>query len=263
MEITLTDKFISGCDIDLSNKKLGIIHQPKIKELIEKDIKISDITTLFSLIEHSYSKLSRDTFIEKLPSKFILALTIDKINENKTNHINNLFIALSILYEVDINNIIIDSFDNEIAILIKDKNVLINEDNFDIFLDVVLNMFKIDKNELHKPLKKEDEWVELSGTQREKDMIEFFKKRKKEREEKEKLYLNDYINIVVHIGKYTYDYVISLTYWQLMNSLKSLQIIEKYKEMLGYTWSYKFDVKSEDNPHWIKEIKLEQDTIEL
>ena len=48
-----------------------------------------------------------------------------------------------------------------------------------------------------------------------------------------------------------------------MNSLKSLQIIEKYKEMLGYTWSYKFDVKSEDNPHWIKEIKLEQDTIEL
>ena len=51
MEITLTDKFISGCDIDLSNKKLGIIHQPKIKELIEKDIKISDITTLFSLIE--------------------------------------------------------------------------------------------------------------------------------------------------------------------------------------------------------------------
>ena len=46
MEITLTDKFISGCDIDLSNKKLGIIHQPKIKELIEKDIKTVSYTHL-------------------------------------------------------------------------------------------------------------------------------------------------------------------------------------------------------------------------
>lgn len=264
MKIILTDKFIAGCDIDLSSRALGIIHQPKLIDLIKRDISTSDITEIFSIVEHSHWKISRDIFAENIPSKFILAITTEKELLNTNGGKSSLITALSVLYQVNPNNIKIDFLNNEVVIYIEERDVLITESNFEILLDIVLDMFRIDKKNLHTNLKKEeDEWIELSGSDREKEMIEFFKQREKERKEKEKVHLNDYINMVVHIGRYTYDYVLSLTYWQLINTLNSLQSIEKYKEMLGYTWSYKFDIKGEDNPHWMKEIKLEQKTIEI
>ena len=263
MQITLTDKLISGRDIDLSHRALGVIHQPKLEDLIDNNIDVSNMTELFSIVEHSHWKISRDIFAEEIPEKFFLAINTEKefISNGKTNY--SLAFILSILYKVDLEEIQIGILDGDITISIMSKNVLIDSNNFDILLDIVLEMFRIDKKDLHKPLDKQDEWIELSGSDREKEMIEFFKQRQKEKREKERLYLSDYINMVVHMGKYSYDYIISLTYWQLMNTLNSLQHIEKYKEMLGYTWSYKFDIKSEDNPHWMKEIKLEQKTIEI
>lgn len=263
MKITLTDKLIAGSDIDLSSKMLGVIHQPKIQDLINININTNNLTELFSVVEHTHWKMSRDIFVEEVPKKFFLAINTERelIENGKENY--SLIFILSILYNVDMNDINIDIIDNDIVIYIKNTNILINKDNFDLLLDIVLEMFKIDKKDLHKSLNKEDEWIELSGSAREKEMIEFFKQRDRERKEKERLHLSDYINMVVHIGKYSYEYVLSLTYWQLINTLNSLQNIEKYKEMLGYTWSYKFDIKSEDNPHWIKEIKLEQKTIEI
>lgn len=263
MKITLTDKLIAGSDIDLSSKMLGIIHQPKIRDLINMNIDTNNLTELFSVVEHTHWKISRDIFVEEVPEKFFLAINTERelIENGKENY--SLMFILSILYNVDINDINIDIIDNDIVIYIKNTNILINKNNFDLLLDIVLEMFRIDKKDLHKSLNKEDEWIELSGSAREKEMIEFFKQRDRERKEKERLHLSDYINMVVHIGKYSYEYVLSLTYWQLINTLSSLQNIEKYKEMLGYTWSYKFDIKSEDNPHWMKEIKLEQKTIEV
>lgn len=265
MKITLTDKLIAGSDIDLSSKMLGIIHQPKIRDLINMNIDTNNLTELFSVVEHTHWKISRDIFVEEVPEKFFLAINTERelIENGKEKY--SLMFVLSILYDVDIDdiNMDIDTLNNNIYIYIKNKNVLIDKNNFDLLLDIVLEIFKINKKDLHKSLNKQDEWIELSGSDREKEMIKFFKQRDRERKEKERLHLSDYINMVVHIGRYSYEYVLSLTFWQLMNTLNSLQNIEKYKEMLGYTWSYKFDIKNEDNPHWIKEIKLEQKTIEI
>lgn len=54
MEIILTDKFISGVDIDLSNKLLGVIKQPKLIDLIQNNIDISSVMDFFILVEHTH-----------------------------------------------------------------------------------------------------------------------------------------------------------------------------------------------------------------
>lgn len=262
MKITLTDKYISGCDINLEKRTLGVLHQPRIKYLIEKDISIDIITNVFSLTEHTHWKLSRDIFTETVPSKFMIALTVDQELTQKYGY-SPLLITLSVLYGTGIENISLEQFNEELVIFIKDKKVIIDENNFEILLTVVLGMFYIEKEKLHRKLTEEDNWVELSGSEREKEMIAFFKQREKEKREKETLHLNDYINMVTHLGNYTYDYVLSLTYWQLMNTLRALQGIEVYKERLGYTWSSKFDIERDEDSHWKKQIKLTQETIEI
>ena len=54
MKITLTDKYITGSNIDLTPKMLGILHQPKLIDLINNNIDISSLTNFFTIVEHTH-----------------------------------------------------------------------------------------------------------------------------------------------------------------------------------------------------------------
>lgn len=205
--------------------------------------------------------MSRDLFVEHKLNEFETALSLERelIEQGKVT--SGLINALSILYGVDMLDIAIQSENDKLFIFIKGKDVIITEDNFRILLDVVLGMFFIDKKEVHKNF--ERKWVNHSGTEYEEERIRKHEANIRKKEEAKRLRLSDFINVVVHAGNYSYDYVLSLTYWQLMNSYNALRSIEGYNEMLGYTWSYKYDIKNDENPHWIEKIKLEHKTVEL
>lgn len=76
---------------------------------------------------------------------------------------------LFILYKIDIKNI---EYMNKIKIGIlikfddKKKNVFISREDFGLVLDLILEMFYIDKKNLFKD--EEDKWIENIGFEREK-----------------------------------------------------------------------------------------------
>lgn len=262
MKITLTDKYITGSDIDLTPKMLGILHQPKLIDLINNNIDISSLTNFFAIVEHTHWKLKKESFGFDNTTKFQVALFLEKEFLEQKKFFSGLTYALSILYDVEINNILIEKIDEEIVLFIPEKNVIIKEDNFELLLDTVLGMFYITDKDTHKSFDGRN-WIKNTGSEREEELIAKFEKRLKKKDEEKRLHLSDYINVVVHLGKYTYDYVLSLTYWQLMNSYNTLVSLDGYKDMLGYTWSYKFNINKDDNPHWSEKAKIKQKTIDL
>ena len=205
--------------------------------------------------------MSRDLFVEHKLNEFETALSLEKELLEQGKYTSGLVHALSILYRVDMADVTINADDGKLIIFIKNREVIINDDNFRLLLDIVLGMFFIDKKEVHKNF--ERKWVNHSGSKYEEERIKKHEANIRKKEEAKRLRLSDFINIVVHTGHYSYDYVLSLTYWQLMNSYNALISIDGYNEMLGYTWSYKYDIKNDDNPHWIEKIKLEHKTVEL
>lgn len=262
MKITLTDKFISGTDIDLTSKGLGILHQPKLIDLINNNVDILTVINFFIIVEHTHWKIKKESFGFDDISKFQIALSLEKefIEQDKFN--SGFINALAVLYNIDKEDIFLDKVDNEIAIFIPKKKVLIKDNNFNLFLDIILNMFYVTDEDTHKSFEGR-KWVRNTGSTREEELIKKFEERLKKKDEEKRFYLSDYINIVVHLGKYSYDYVLSLTYWQLMNSYKTLIALDGYKDMLGYTWSYKFNVNKEDNPHWVEKSKIKKKTVEI
>ena len=248
MRITLTDKYITGSDIDLTPKMLGIIHQPKLIDLINNNIDISSLTNFFILVEHTHWKIKKESFGFDNTTKFQIALSLEREFLEQGKLYSGFVYALSILYSVDIKNILIEKLDKKIVIYIPDKKVIISEDNFELLLDTVLGMFYITDNDTHRSFDGRN-WVRNTGSEREEELISKFEKRLKKKDEEKRLHLSDYISIVIHLGKYTYDYVLSLTYWQLMNSYNTLVSLDGYKDMLGYTWSYKYNVDKDSNPH--------------
>ena len=248
MRIILTDKYITGSDIDLTPKMLGIIHQPKLIDLINNNIDISSLTNFFILVEHTHWKIKKESFGFDNTTKFQIALSLEREFLEQGKLYSGFVYALSILYSVDIKNILIEKIDKKIVIYIPDKKVIISEDNFELLLDTVLGMFYITDSDTHRSFDGRN-WVRNTGSEREEELISKFEKRLKKKDEEKRLHLSDYINIVIHLGKYTYDYVLSLTYWQLMNSYNTLVSLDGYKDMLGYTWSYKYNVDKDSNPH--------------
>lgn len=262
MKITLIDKYIAGSDIDLTSKMLGVLHQNKLIDLINNNINISSVINFFTIIEHTHWRLKKESFGFDKTTKFQIALSLEKelLENGKSN--SGFIKSLSILYNVNMDEILLNELNGELVIFIPKEKVLIKEDNFDLFLDVVLEMFYISESDIHKTFE-ERNWVRNTGSEKEEELIAKFEKRLKKKEEEKRLHLSDYINTVIHLGKYTYDYVLSLTYWQLMNSYHTLVSLDGYKDMLGYTWSYKFNVSKEENPHWSERIKINHKTIEL
>ena len=262
MRITLTDKYITGTDIDLTPKMLGKIHQPKLIDLIDNNIDISSLINFFILVEHTHWKIKKESFGFDNTSRFQVALSLEREFLEQGKLYSGFVYALSILYNVDMENISIEKINEEIVLYIPDRSVIIKEANFELLLDTVLGMFYITDSDVHRSFDGRN-WIRNTGSEREEELISKFEKRLKKKDEEKKLHLSDYINVVIHLGRYTYDYVLSLTYWQLMNSYNTLVSLDGYKDMLGYTWSYKYNINQDDNPHWSEKAKIKQKTIDL
>lgn len=258
----LENYYITGKNIDLRKYNLGILHQPTIDELLERNTTNFDIVNPFIAIERMYTN---SNFLENgldIRCKFDLSYALDFMMQD-VNILENILKTLTIIYQLDnIEDIkfIRPSDITPAAFLIEQKEVVINEDNFDMLMDILLEMFYINKNEILDN-DSEEEWVEQTGTEEEKRIIEYFKNKNRKKKEKEAFDIADYINIICHInGFIPYKDVLDLTFYQLMNSYYNVLQIRQYEEELKYRCSFKYDFKEPQEP-LLKTIKISKSSV--
>ncbi|MBY1968868.1 hypothetical protein KWW45_11750 [Clostridioides difficile] len=264
----LENYYVTGLPIKLS-ETLGTVYQPTIRELIELNMANLEIVNPFLILEKSYSQLCNEESFElkckydTIPILDLMILTSKKDSSEKVELLSDkIKKSLSILYKTNIKNI---EYMNNIktGILIKfddkKKNAFISREDFGLVSDLILEMFCIDKKNLKDD---EDKWVENTGSEREKKLIEHFKEKERKKREKEAYHLCDYINIVQNIDGYvSMDEILKMTYWQLINAYKTKIQFKNYNESLGYAWSFKYQTDMDKMKHWSKEIKIQTSTV--
>lgn len=264
----LENYYITGLPIKLG-ETLGTIYQPTIEELINSDMANLEMVNPFLILEKSYSQLCNEESFElkckydTIPILDLMMLTSRKNSSEKVELLSDkIKKSLSILYKTDIKNI--EYMNNiKIGILIKSedkkKNAFISREDFGLVSDLILEMFCIDKKNLEND---EDKWIENTGSERERKLIEHFKEKERKKREKEAYHLCDYINVVQNIDGYVpIDVILKMTYWQLINVYKTKIQFKNYDESLGFARSFKYQVEADKIKHWSKEIKIQTSTV--
>ncbi|EML6501632.1 hypothetical protein PIT23_003036 [Clostridioides difficile] len=264
----LENYYITGLPIVLNNM-MGTIYQPTIEELVKLDMVNLEIVNPFLILEKSYSQLCNEESFElkckydTIPILDLMMLTSRKDSSEKTELLSDkIKKSLSILYKTDIKNI--EYMNNiKIGILIKfddkKKNAFISREDFGLISDLILEMFCIDKKSLQDD---EDKWIENTGSERERKLIEYFKEKERKKREKEAYNLCDYINVVQNIDGYVpINVILKMTYWQLINAYKTKIQFKNYDESLGFARSFKYQVEADKIKHWSKEIKIQTSTV--
>ncbi|HBF7477393.1 TPA: hypothetical protein ACKE3B_002174 [Clostridioides difficile] len=262
----LENYYVTGLPIKLS-ETLGTVYQPTIRELIELNMANLEIVNPFLILEKSYSQLCNEESFElkckydTIPILDLMILTSKKDSSEKVELLSDkIKKSLSILYKTNIKNI---EYMNNIktGILIKfddkKKNAFISREDFELVLDLILEMFCIDKKNLFK----DDDSKEYKDTELQK-IWEKLKRYRKEKEDKEAYHLCDYINIVQNIdGHIPINEILKMTYWQLINTYKTKIQFKNYNESLGYAWSFKYQTDTDKMIHWSKNIKIQHSSV--
>lgn len=235
--------YLSGLPIDLRPKGLGIIHQPRLIDFISNDLDNSSFSQPFFLDKRLIIKQDKELeksleSVGKLKFLSIYNKIITQKNPN-TNIVYNLKKSLSLLYKVEVKDII---FIETLPAITIGKEVLINEDNFPLLCNLVLEMLRLDLKDIEEQLQQEvntipeeEDPILQKFKQKEKEFNEKVKKNKKEQQ------LFDIVNVVVH-GQEVFDYekVFNMTIYQIKNSYSLLLQKEVYNASLLHRISPNF-----------------------
>lgn len=241
--------YLSGLPINLEKEGLGIIHQPRVKDFVLSGIDISSFSHPFILSKDMIADRNEgvDNALSELGRlKFLMVYDeLTKATRKLTGQLGIIDLlkqALKMLYKTD--NITVMS---TISTIIVDGKVLINDDSFEILSTLIIEMLRIDIEEMKKKIEKErkdkedesDPWKKLFK-EREKEYQEQTKKDKKE------FSILDIINIVVHSqDSVDYDSVFNLTVYQLKNSYEVLIKKENFNINLLHRISPNFQATDE------------------
>lgn len=248
--------YLFGLDIPLNDYGLGVIKQPKLIDYISKGIDIETFYLPFVMNEIilSQSELEQRDEINKLKDRIgsLDFMIINCYQSKRFDVIDSLIQALKLLYNND--NIKITESLNLLV-----DNIEINNSNFDILVNVVLEMMKVDKSKLKfdKPKKKEMSELEKEMERRRQKYLEMTNNKKKD----EPLTLADLSNIVIHSGLFKYEDVLNMTVYQLKNSFDVLNKKEAFDINMLHRVSPKFDMSKEKYEHWTEKIKLDKSTL--
>lgn len=266
----LENYYISGLPIDLTPLGLGNIYQPTIKEMFTLGLTHAEILSPFIILEKVYDKSDVFCKFQLIEQFYDIHKQLESVKGMELSEVDlssfvdiyeEIVKSLRVLYQT--KDIHWTEIGDKRGILIRNEkgSCLIFNENFSAFSNVVFEMFCINKADL---LKEDDGevWKENTGTQREKELIEYFKEKEKKRKEKERLNLCDYINLITVLGRYKYDDVLNMTYYQLMSAFKGYMQLNNHNEELGYRWSFKYNIE-EKQKNWIKESKLDESTVKF
>lgn len=245
--------YIFGLDIPLEEYGLGKIKQPKIKDFLSKDIGMDDFFYPFIMNDIIIGQSQdKDTVLKIKESMGDLTFLLANCIQSKRFDILSLIKKnLEFLYQGNVS--ITDKCTIEV------NNIEINNSNFKILCDVVLEMLKIDKSKLKfdKPIKKEMSEIEKEFERRRKKYEERVGKKKEKG-----LTILDIANATIHTSNFKYEDILNMTLYQLKNSFDVLTKKDQYDLTMMYMVSPKFEIKDKQE-HWIEKIKINKSTLSL
>lgn len=246
MSIKYEYYYLFGLDIPLDNYKLGKIKQPKAIDFIKHNIDIENFYFPFIMTDILLNSLDNQEDIIKIKRDIgSLSFLILSCNESKRfDVLDKLKESINLLYgcNVDITQ---DS-------IFLDNGVIINNSNFDILCNIVLEMMMVEKPKIEKQKVYKNKHLQATW-----DKLQ--KYRKKEAQKSETAIL-DIMNLLIHMnGNYDYEKVLNMTVYQILNSYIALLKKDNYSEFLSYKTSGQFKLEKEKK-HWITEIKVKKST---
>ena len=242
--------YLLGVDIPLEKYGLGLIKQPKIRDFLSKDIGMENFFYPFVMNDIIIGQSQDKESILKLKESLgdLTFLLINCVQGNRLDILDMIKDSLEFLYNKEVE------IKEDFTIKVGDLNI--NNLNFSILCNVVLEMLKIDKSKIKfdKPVK------ELSDIEKE------FERRRKEYEERvvkksdKSLTILDMINISIHSSNFTYNDMLDMTLYQVKNSFDVLTKKDTYETTVMYMVSPKFEIKDKQE-HGIEKIKVDKSTL--
>jgi hypothetical protein len=241
--------YLMGVDIDLREFGLGIIYQPKFKDFIDNKITIEEFYLPFLANELIMSSVEDKENVLKIKDGFGALSFFLKFSARKFENLENFKKALVMMYK---NNDVVIKKD---SICIGD--VIINNDNFDMLCEIVIEMMKVDKTKIKANSNKRP------MTKLEKELVRRRREYEKRIKKKEKgMTILDIANIVSNSYTFKYEDVLGMTIYQILNSYEILMIRESHEIEILYKISPKFEYKKDSkNEHWTQKIRLDKSTL--
>lgn len=247
--------YLSGLPIDVRHKQLGIIHQPKLIDFLNKGLEMSTFSHPFLLNKEMI--VNRNEEMEEALAglgrlKFLVVydnLTSRSREDSKQKGIIDLLVkSLSLIYKTE-DVVVMET----LPAIVIGRDVLITDENFDYLSDLVVEMLRIDIVEMRKRI--EEERKRKENEEEEDPLLKLFRQKEKEFKEKtnkrdDENSFFDLINVVVHSqGVIDYERVFNMTVYQLKNSYNTIIKKEVYNASLMHRISPNFQ-PSEDFKLW-------------
>lgn len=250
---------MSGLPIDFSSEGLGVVNQPKIKDFISSNLEISEFSHPFLLNKEMILKRNEGvdsalSDVGRLKFLFIYdEITREKrAIEGTEGIVDTLVRCLKILYNT--NSVMVLS---TVFSIVVGEDILINDSNFPLLADLVVEMMRIDIVEMRKRIednrRREEE-------EKNNPMLKEIRKREREflarKKEKDELTLIDLANIVIHSQSvFDYEKVFNFTVYQLKNSYEIVINKETYMVNLLHRISPNFQ-PTDDFKLWEEKAKV-------
>lgn len=250
--------YLFGKDINLTKYNLGVIKQPKIKDFVENNLSMEQfyIPFIFSdiLINNSPNPDDVIKIKNKIGDLTFLLFYMSEDNENAIELLKNFKKVLFMLYGTD--NM---SFTNK-TITISDS-IIIDNNNFSILCDIILEFLVIDKKQFVKKVKPKEEKSAI---------LQRFEKLEQESLKKQKnknkgFGILELCNIIIHNSNFTYEQVYNMTIYQIKNSYEVLMEKESYMTQQLYRISPKFEFKDDKKSfkHWSDKTRLNNSCVKI
>lgn len=253
--------FMSGLPIDLSDKKLGVIHQPKVRDFIlnKMDIPYFSHPFLFDKSMLLNKKDSIDDLINGLGklSFLIIYNDITSIDNEKEGVLDLLVQALKILYKTD--DVMAMKTISKIVI---DGKIIIGDEELEFLSELVVEMLRIDKEDMLKKIEDKNKQDVQDAL-----MNEFDRRAKayseKNGKNKKEFTIMDMVNVIVHSqGVIDYSRAFDMTVYQLRNSYETLIRKEMFSINLMHRISPNFK-PSDELKLWEEDVNIVRSNLSL
>lgn len=252
-----TKEYLTGRDIDLSKYNLGVIRQIRIDEfMIGYDYELSDFVKPFYL-EQSLG-LNEDISSNKVHFTYFYALS-----QQDENIMQELIKSLIFLYDLKIKknkdgtlknikeHISIANVNNDLFLIIKKDDqpyAFINDENFNILSQVVLEMCQFDKPQPEQKPKGDPELIEKMNKRR--------REYEKKHARKNSMLFEEMVRQVMYIRKITYDEIKNWTIWQVKNVFVAECLLENSDKTYLLATNPYAGIDLSKNKNWKNETKL-------
>lgn len=245
--------YLTGLPIDLNKFGIGIIHQMKYRELIEKQVELEYLLKPFMIRKEML--LGEDDELNKIINSLGNLGCLYNYNENSKDElsiVDNLLYSLKIFYATD--DVCVNPITKYIHVNQNNKEFILDEKNFDILGDVVLEMYKIDKPKFEKKQVEVMDEGDLEFERKRnahKKKLEERNKKAKENSNEVKFNIHDIVNQIIHTNEFGIDYekVLNMTIYQIKNTQETLVAKNNFEHYMNCKLN-QFDVSKMHCVDW-------------